>query len=263
MCAAEQASAARFRSFWGQLLEKARLQTSLFRGVTAPSGPELSVQQGPARWSLILSENSALAALQVAESPGDGPVVIAGLLDHRSEIELACGTRLTWHRSSLEDGSLLAIVWRVEDYGFEITGDWPYLQDTLVAAIARMHGACRPYLLGRAGAAPDQRPRETDLTALAEKFTAEMIDSYYILGEETGYWANYFLREVRRRGGVEAARQLLYKPELSSGLEQLRKIRRLDISVEAYVLRPEYEPLFTAQELETARARLRTQGYPV
>jgi hypothetical protein len=43
----------------------------------------------------------------------------------------------------------------------------------------------------------------------------------------------------------------------------LRQIRRLDISVEAYVLRPEFAPLFTTEEMEIARRRLRDFGYPV
>ncbi len=90
-----------------------------------------------------------------------------------------------------------------------------------------------------------------------------MIQSYYLLGEETGYWANYFLRSVRQNGGVEATRRLLRKSQPQEGLETLRKIRRLDISVEAYVLRPEYAALFTEDEREVARARLRSYGYPV
>ena len=89
-----------------------------------------------------------------------------------------------------------------------------------------------------------------------------MVNTHYVLGEETGYWEQRFLQSVRRNGGVEAARRL-NKPQPSEGLETLRKIRRLDISVEAYVLRPEYAALFTENEREVARQRLRTFGYPV
>jgi hypothetical protein len=64
-------------------------------------------------------------------------------------------------------------------------------------------------------------------------------------------------------GGVETARRLLRKSEPSDGFTTLWELRRLDLSVEAFVLRPEYAPLFTEAERGIARARLKEYGYPV
>ena len=43
----------------------------------------------------------------------------------------------------------------------------------------------------------------------------------------------------------------------------LWELKRLDLSVEAYVLRSEYAPLFTKEERGVARARLKEYGYPI
>jgi hypothetical protein len=60
--------------------------------------------------------------------------------------------------------------------------------------------------------------------------------------------------------GVEAARRLLRKDDSSDGFTTLWDLRRLDISVEAYVLRSESAPLFTEEERAIARARLMEYG---
>ena len=48
--------------------------------------------------------------------------------------------------------------------------------------------------------------------------------------------------------GVETARTLLWKEDVSDGFTTLWELKRLDLSVEAYVLRPEYAPLFTEED---------------
>ena len=53
----------------------------------------------------------------------------------------------------------------------------------------------------------------------------------------------------------------MWKDEVSDGFTTLWELKRLDLSVEAYVLRPEYAPLFTEEERGIARARLRQYGY--
>jgi len=62
-------------------------------------------------------------------------------------------------------------------------------------------------------------------------------------------------------GGVETARRLLWKDDISDGFTTLWELKRLGLSVEAYVLRPEYASLFTEEERGIARARLRQYGY--
>jgi hypothetical protein len=72
-----------------------------------------------------------------------------------------------------------------------------------------------------------------------------MLDTYELLKRKYRYNASYFLQMVLEHGGVETARRLLRKDDVSGGFTTLWELKRLDLSVEAYVLRPEYAPLFT------------------
>ncbi|MBI2218812.1 MAG: hypothetical protein HYU51_16120 [Candidatus Rokubacteria bacterium] len=92
---------------------------------------------------------------------------------------------------------------------------------------------------------------------LEARFENEMVETVYrTAGRETGYWASYFLRAVKRRGGVGTARRLLRQKELSKGLLKLREKDRLDLAMEALVLSPEFAPLFTDEERASAARRL-------
>lgn len=95
----------------------------------------------------------------------------------------------------------------------------------------------------------------------AARFTGEMVDIYRRTGEAFDYWPNYFLRMVRNDGGVSAARKLLADRKVSEGFLRLVKARRLDLSVEYFVLKPRYAALFTSQERKIARDRLATYGF--
>jgi hypothetical protein len=253
-------------TFWKQLLEKTRLRTSLFREVAPKPGPELAVRQGALRWSFVVGDDSSLVVLQVADRPQvvpSGESIAQRLLKHRSEIELACGARLIWRQSHAEGQPLLVIIWRVQECGPGTTGDWPALQDALADAMRRLYGISRPYLTGDAGRPKPETGPELETGELLQHFTEEMINSYYLLGEETGYRPESLLKSGGRHGGVETAHRLLRSSQPREELDTLRKIHRLDISVEAFVLKPEYASLFSDEERETARIRLRSRGYPV
>lgn len=96
---------------------------------------------------------------------------------------------------------------------------------------------------------------------LEERFHDSMLGIYWLAGDATGYWASYFLRGVRNKGGVAEARDLLRKTGTSPGFERLKAERRLDLSMEAIVTRPEYAGLFTPLEIEIAEQRLDDAGY--
>lgn len=99
-----------------------------------------------------------------------------------------------------------------------------------------------------------------DPTVVA-RFDGEMVDIYRRTGEAFDYWPNYFLRMVRNEGGVAAARKLLGDGKVSEGFLRLVKARRLDLSVEYFVLKPRYAALFTPEERKIARDRLATYGF--
>jgi hypothetical protein len=95
------------------------------------------------------------------------------------------------------------------------------------------------------------------MSDLHERFENDMIETVYrTAGRETGYWASYFLRAVKRHGGVTAAKRMLATKGLSKGLTTLRDKGRLDLAMETLVLKPEYAPLFTGEERAIAARRL-------
>ena len=98
----------------------------------------------------------------------------------------------------------------------------------------------------------------SDLKSKLElEFHEEMISIYYKSGKATRYWPNRFLQKVRRVGGLKAAREWLNPAtNLSPGLQRLAKERRIDLSMEALVLKEPWVQLFTKDEVEQARRRL-------
>lgn len=92
-------------------------------------------------------------------------------------------------------------------------------------------------------------------SALIERFNGLMEEIYHRAGAICGYWANRYLQQLRRDGGLETAHKLLKRPA-SIGLERLIECRRPDLSVEALVLRREFAPMFSVEERAEAGARL-------
>ena len=76
-----------------------------------------------------------------------------------------------------------------------------------------------------------------------------------------GYRPTRFLRMVNELGGLETARHLLHSDHLSDGFVRLWEEQRLDLSVEAVVLREPWGGLFKDVELAIASRRLEDMGY--
>ena len=92
---------------------------------------------------------------------------------------------------------------------------------------------------------------------LESAFHEEMISIYYSAGKATGYWANRFLQKVRKDGGLLAARQRLKLGKgISPGLQRLAKEKRVDLSMEALILKEPWRKLFTDQEINEATKRV-------
>lgn len=90
-----------------------------------------------------------------------------------------------------------------------------------------------------------------------------MKNIYITAKEELGYNATRFLQLISQKGGLQGAKQLIAKDGGTYGFEILWRHNRLDLSVEAHVLKPEYSELFTEDEKEICRNRLREFGYEV
>jgi hypothetical protein len=91
-------------------------------------------------------------------------------------------------------------------------------------------------------------------------FHLAMLFIYRQAKRDLGYNASRFL-QMLHQGSLTAARQLLHAPGVSEGFTKLWEHQRLDLTVETHVLKPEFQHLFTPQELDIAPSRLREYGY--
>ena len=94
-----------------------------------------------------------------------------------------------------------------------------------------------------------------------QSFHAAMVGIYETAKADCRYTATRFIQMVAAEGGLEAAQRLIHSKEPSDGFTTLWEHRRLDLSVEALVLRSEFESLFSEEERIIARRRLRDYGY--
>lgn len=76
-----------------------------------------------------------------------------------------------------------------------------------------------------------------------------------------GYNPTKFNQMIATEGGYIVAKKLIHKT--STGFEKLWELNRLDLSTEAVILQKKFKPLFTKEELETAKTRLSEFGYEV
>ena len=84
-----------------------------------------------------------------------------------------------------------------------------------------------------------------------------MVDIYRRVVKDTGYRPTYFLQMVIETSGHEAAMHLVHASQPSDGYTELYKRKRLDLTVEALVLQPQWVSLFTEHDRATARKRLK------
>lgn len=100
-------------------------------------------------------------------------------------------------------------------------------------------------------------------TQAESEFHREMVEGVDRLKREIGYNPVRFSQMVAESGAPEVARQLLKGRDASDGFTTLWEASRLDMSLEAAVLLPWYEPLFTSAQRSIARRRLTEHGFDV
>lgn len=94
-------------------------------------------------------------------------------------------------------------------------------------------------------------------------FHEAMVDIYRRAKREAGYTASYFLGMVAERGGYETAIYLIRRDSPSDGYTALYELSRLDLTVEALVIRPEWSDLISETDRELARIRLTEYGFDI
>lgn len=80
--------------------------------------------------------------------------------------------------------------------------------------------------------------------------------------KEAGYNPIRFLQMINKYGSIKAAKKiLLNENNIQEGVVWLWEHRRLDLSVEKLVIEPQYDKLFTKEEKEKAKKRLKKLNY--
>ena len=98
---------------------------------------------------------------------------------------------------------------------------------------------------------------------LQEEFDVRMHEVYRAGKREARFSAPLFAEMLKEHGGLETARRFLHSADYAAGFTALWERERLDLTVEAVILKEEkWHPLFTAEELEICRKRLKEYGYP-
>lgn len=100
-----------------------------------------------------------------------------------------------------------------------------------------------------------------NMDALEAKFHKAMLEIYVRAKKEVNYNPTRFIQLVSNRGGLAAAKQLIRSDGGTSDFTTLYEHNRLDLTVEAHVIKPEYRALFTDEEIEICRNRLADCNY--
>jgi hypothetical protein len=96
---------------------------------------------------------------------------------------------------------------------------------------------------------------------LEKAFDKELWSMVNIVISETGYRPERFKQMLMEHGGLQTAKILLQDKKPSEGFFKLWEVRRLDLTMEAIILRKPWRELFTKEELEIAWKRLIDLGY--
>ncbi len=93
---------------------------------------------------------------------------------------------------------------------------------------------------------------------LKRLFHKDMVNIYFRAKRECHYNAERFFQMVDQRGGLETAKDLISRDEVSEGFTNLYLLGRLDLAMENLVVNPTYSELFTDEEIAKCRERLET-----
>ena len=98
-------------------------------------------------------------------------------------------------------------------------------------------------------------------TEIEQRFEAIIIETCRRTLKETGHRTTRFLQMFHEIGGLRTAQELLATERVTEGYIAMWELGRLDLTIEALILKPEWHALFTDAEREVARERLKKYGY--
>jgi hypothetical protein len=105
-----------------------------------------------------------------------------------------------------------------------------------------------------------KKQSEKTVADISEKGLSADLKANYLSSVEAGFRPTTFLGILAGKGGLETARHYLNRGADGSGLAELYALGRVELSIEALVVR-KYYPLFLETEAEMCGERLKQYGY--
>jgi len=99
------------------------------------------------------------------------------------------------------------------------------------------------------------------MNELEKRLSAALSDAVKTAKKELNYNPSLFMRMFNENGGLQTAKILISSKDISDGFAKLYMHKRLDLSVEAIVLRDEWITLFNDEEIKSAEKKLADAGY--
>ena len=93
------------------------------------------------------------------------------------------------------------------------------------------------------------------------EFEAELLQHAQLAARQFGAQTARFAERIRSRGGVDAVREYLHRHRPSDAFGTLADAGRLDLSMEARVIKGTFGMLFTDEEADACLALLLENGY--
>lgn len=99
------------------------------------------------------------------------------------------------------------------------------------------------------------------MTSVEKEFDKVLIENCEIARKECGYNPTRFLQTIEKFGGVKTAKEILRKGRLSDGFEKLQEAGRIDLTMEATIVKGQFGSLFTDEEVNSCYEVLCEYGY--
>ncbi|OGN07453.1 MAG: hypothetical protein A2669_01915 [Candidatus Yanofskybacteria bacterium RIFCSPHIGHO2_01_FULL_48_25b] len=137
------------KEFWTQLLDRARLKTSLHSNITPPIYSWIGTGAGKAGVGYNYAVTNEYGAAEIYLDRGkEYPMLNKERFDelykHKAEIEKTFGEPLSWERLDKRRASRIA--YRINSMGLRDKEKWPELQDKMIDAMIRLEKATKQYI---------------------------------------------------------------------------------------------------------------------
>lgn len=85
----------------------------------------------------------------------------------------------------------------------------------------------------------------------------ERVNKSILESKSIGYYPGYYEEMIKNNGAYQTAIRLVTDSDIQSGLKELNKLNRLDLSIESIMSEIQFRLLFRSEYIEAAEWRLK------